>query len=70
MNKCNDGFWLGTGLLIGSLAETLKLFGIPPIKNPGANSLNSRIQANIEEVVVLPWVPATARTHLSYKIFS
>ena len=57
-------------LSTGSLAETIKLFGTPPIKNPGAKSLHSKIQANIEEVVVLPWVPATARTHLSYKIFS
>ena len=50
-------------------AETPKFCGTPPIKNPGLNPAYSSIQANMEAVVVLPCVPATASTHLSCNKF-
>jgi hypothetical protein len=43
-------------------ADTEKLRGTPPTKNPGARPAHSKIQASMAVVVVLPCVPATART--------
>ena len=37
----------------------------PPMRKPGSSPAASRIHASIEEVVLLPCVPATASTHLS-----
>jgi len=45
-----------------SRAETPKSSGTPPTRKPGARPQRSRIQASIDVVVVLPWVPATAST--------
>ncbi len=53
-----------------SRAEMPKLRGMPPIRNPGSRPLSSRIHASIDEVVLLPWVPATASTHFSTSTFS
>ena len=54
----------------GKRAETAKFSGTPPIKKPGASPAYSKIHANIEVVVVLPCVPATASTHLPCNTFS
>jgi hypothetical protein len=43
-------------------AEMPKFCGTPPTRKPGFKSAHSRIQASIDVVVVLPWVPATAST--------
>ena len=43
-------------------ALTPKLPGTPPIRKPGRSPACSRIQASIEALVVLPWVPAPAST--------
>jgi hypothetical protein len=43
-------------------AENGKSCGKPPIRNPGSRPAQCRIQASIDVVVVLPWVPATAST--------
>src|SRR3990172_9575835 len=47
-----------------------KLRGTPPIRKPGCSPASPRIQANIEEFLVLPWVPATASPHLPESTFS
>ncbi len=45
-------------------AETWKFRGTPPMRKPGLRPALARIQASIDDVVVLPCVPATASTHL------
>ena len=51
-------------------AVTPKLRATPPMRNPGSRPPCSRIHASIEAVVLLPWVPATASTHLSMRTCS
>src|SRR5579864_4128318 len=43
-------------------ALVAKFSGTPPIRKPGSRPACSSIHARIDEVVVLPWVPATAST--------
>ena len=53
-----------------SRADMPKFCGMPPTRKPGRMRASSRIHASIAEVVVLPWVPATANTHLSRSTLS